>query len=198
MRVGAVTGVHYVTGFHRSTHVILIISMNRYFSRGKLIVAHMVKKNSMFMEPYSSSCGKKGSLMATKRNDIIQISGKFQSNYFIIEPVTSSLSSHKLFPNMHFSIIFLIFVPAFYVLYVRPNLTLVNHLWKFLPVFEQNAIGNVVKTVVLPSDVPILIMNINWRKQKRTEFHGTVTFTGTKSSGSLRYIYRKTGQIWII
>jgi hypothetical protein len=58
MTVGAVTGVHYVTSFHRSTLVILIISMKGHFSRGKLIVAHMVKKNSMFMEPYSSS-GKK-------------------------------------------------------------------------------------------------------------------------------------------
>jgi hypothetical protein len=74
MTVGAIAGVHYVTGFHRSTHVILIISMKRYFSRGKLIVAHTVKKNSMSMEPYSSSCGKRGSLMETKRNDILQIS----------------------------------------------------------------------------------------------------------------------------
>jgi hypothetical protein len=57
MTVGAVTDVYYVTGFYRSTHIILIISMNRYFSREDLIVAHMVKKNSMFMEPYSSTCG---------------------------------------------------------------------------------------------------------------------------------------------
>ena len=59
MTVRAATGVHYVTGLHRSTHVILIISTNRYFSRRNLIVAHMVKKNSMFMQPYSSSCSKK-------------------------------------------------------------------------------------------------------------------------------------------
>jgi hypothetical protein len=118
--------------------------------------------------------------MATKRNFILQISGKCHSNYFIIEPVTSSSSSYKLFPNVHFSIIFLICVPAFYVLYVWPNLTLLNHLWEFWPVFEENTRGNVVKTAILPSDVPILILNINWRKQKWTEFHGTITFTGTK------------------
>jgi hypothetical protein len=46
MKVGAVIDVHYVTDFHRSTHVILITSMNRYFSRGKLIVADMVNKYS--------------------------------------------------------------------------------------------------------------------------------------------------------
>ena len=118
MTVDVVTGVHYVTGFHRSTRVILIITMNRYFSRGKLTVAHVVKKNSTFMEPYSSRCGKQGSLMATKRSDILQISGKFQSSHFIIEPVTSRSSSHRLFPNTHFSIIFPIFIPSFYVLYV--------------------------------------------------------------------------------
>jgi hypothetical protein len=130
MRVGAVTGVHYVTGFHRSTHVILIISMNRYFCRGKLIVTHMFKKNSMFMEPYSASCGKKFALMATKRNATLQSSGKFKSNYFIIEPVTSTSnsSSHKLFPNAHFSIIFLICVPLFMCFMPGPKLTLLNHL----------------------------------------------------------------------
>lgn len=46
--------------------------------------------------------------------------------------------------------------------------------------FEENTRGNVVKTVILPSDVPILILNINWRKHKRTDFHGTITLTGTK------------------
>ena len=118
--------------------------------------------------------------MANKRNDILQISWKFQSNYFIIEPVTSSSRSHKLFPNIHFSIILLICVPSFYVLYALPNLTFLNHLWKFWSVFEENTRGNIVKTVILPSDVPILILNINWRKQKRTEFHGAITLTVTK------------------
>jgi len=118
--------------------------------------------------------------MVTKRNDILQISGKFQSNCFIIEPVTSSPSSNKLFPNIYFSIIFLICVPAFYVLYVRPNTTLLKHLWKFWPVFEENTRWNVVKTVILPSDTPILILNINCRKKKQTEFHRIITFTGTK------------------
>jgi len=28
--------------------------------------------------------------------------------------------------------------------------------------------------------MPILILNINCRKQKQTEFHGIITFTGTK------------------
>jgi hypothetical protein len=115
-------------------------------------------------------------------NDILQISGKFQSNYFIIKTVTSSSSSHKLFPDIHFSIIFLICVPAFYVLYERPNTKLLNRFWKFWPVFEENTRWNVVKTVILPSGVPILILNINWRKQKRTEFHGIITFAGTKIS----------------
>jgi len=47
-------------------------------------------------------------------------------------------------------------------------------------VFEENTRGNVVKTTTLPPDVSILILNMNLRKQKRNEFHGTITFTDTK------------------
>jgi hypothetical protein len=65
--------------------------------------------------------------MATTRAEVLQISGKFQSNYFIIEPVT--FSSNILCPKIQCSIVFLICLCInFLRAGVLPNLTLLNHL----------------------------------------------------------------------